>query len=154
MESLERKLEQLSPEQQKSVEDYVDFLLHRSAQQAPAQADPAPTLPLISAAPPPFIAVPEIPGEDPPVVRITHGSPRSEPPQDTYEPDLPSARVLQEIAPEPEDSLTSGYMDYGRFEPAEKAPVSPADEAVRKVRIRLGEKKRDIPTNNLLEWID
>jgi len=136
MDSLASRLERLTAEQRKSVEDYIDFLLSRTGLQNGEIAGSAPHQNLPDA-PPPLL----------PVAEATAASQKApEAPQE-------SSRV-REIAPAGDDSKGSSYLDYGLFEGAQKSPPSPADEAVERVKKRLSEKKEEAPADNLLEWVE
>jgi len=143
--SLENRLERLSPEQRRSVEDYIDFLLSRPSAQIMNQGTPA-------AAPPPLLTLHEMeqPGTSLPAC----------PQEPVLIPLDDSARTketepfgIQEITTEREDTSSGGYMDYGKFELPQKSPPSPADEAVRRVKGKLDRKKGDKPADSLLEWV-
>lgn len=151
MESLEGRLDRLSPEQRKEVEDFVDFLLQRSPPQ-PAPAPPPQPTPSPLAAAPPVLSVQE-PAHDQQLARVTSLIQKPELPRPLHDVD-PATLLIQEIASEPQDLLTADYMDYGRFEAAAPRPPSPATEAVQRVKIRLGAKKTQDPSKNLLDWID
>jgi len=153
MDSLENMLERLSPEQRRSVEDYVDFLLHRSVKQSSGTPDMVPAGSPLDAAPPPLFPVQESPVTESPAIRIAHRAPETGLPPASDEPDA-GTPVLTEIAPEKEDVLASGYMDYGKFEQPEERTPSPADEAVQRVRVKINGKKDKDPSRKLLDWID
>jgi hypothetical protein len=147
MESLESKLDRLSPEQRREVEDFVNFLIQRSGTSSPASAIP-------SAAPPPVINIvpPPLPVQEPsmapePVkvrklIRIPD-SPDPVPQED------PVTLLMQEIAVD--DSLVNDYMDYGKYE---QPPPSLATEAVKRVKEKMSRKKVHAPANQILDWID
>ena len=152
MDSLESRLERLTPEQRKSVEDYVDFLLYRSSRQGgenPVPAEPSYT----SIAPPPLLPVQESHEESPVMIKPTGFSGQTPPQPDSPEPEVP---FIREIAPVKEDFLTANYMDYGKFETPQKSPPSPspADEAVQRVKVRLDGKKARNPARDVLDWIE
>lgn len=154
MDSLVNRIRRLSPDQQRSVEDYVDFLLSRSGDTGAGRADLSPAVSVPVAAPPPLITVPELPVSDPADVRIAPGTPCSLSPPASNGPD-PATLLMQEIASEKEDILTAGYMDYGTFEQEDRSrSPSPADAAVRRVKAKLMEKKADDPVQDVLDWID
>lgn len=150
MDPLGSRLERLSPEQRRSVEDYIDFLLSRSEPQA-ERNPPAPPLPV--AAPPPLLVITET--EQPQLPLPAN----SQEPGKTGSGDPPHRTAteppgLREIMTGGEDPLASGYMDYGKFEPPEKVPPSPADEAVRRVKAKLDRKKGEKQADALLEWVE
>lgn len=147
MESLESKLDRLSPEQRREVEDFVDFLIRR-----PGTVAPAPSIP--PAAPPPFIIIapPSMPVQEPsPVPEPTkirtlirvQESPDPAPQED------PVTLLMQEIAVD--DSMTNDYMDYARYE---EPPPSPATEAVKRVKEKISRKKVHDTGTQILDWID
>ena len=152
MESLESKLIRLSPEQQREVEDFIDFLLHRNDDKSLPPVSSVSYVPAHGAGAPPPMTLPE-------PVPYLRAQPVSEPTrrQDTdgLQPDagVPPG-PLHEIVSQHEDSLTADYMDYGKYEPAQAPPPSPATEAVQRVKIRLSAKKAGEPVKDLLEWID
>ncbi len=151
--SLENRLERLSPEHRRSVEDYIDFLLACAARGTGTSPRTSQDLSPQIVAPPPFFPTPDIPPADPPLTENLPDIPqtKTDHPIDAVE---PKTLRIQEIATEKEDSLSQGYMDYGKFEPPQKSPPSPADEAVRRVKIKLDGKKEKDPARNVLDWID
>jgi hypothetical protein len=145
MESLESKLDRLSPEQRKEVEEFVEFLLYRSGNSHESPGTSPVPLEFKKVAPPPLI-VQEL-------VHITET-----PPQKIY--DLPrsenssipvgndeQASPLQEITVGGDDRITRDYMDYGQYE----HQLSPAMNAVKNVKEKL--KKQEKPRVSL-DWID
>jgi hypothetical protein len=145
MESLESRLDRLSPEQRREVEDFVDFLIQRSGTFAPASSvPPAAPPPLITIAPPP-IPLQEPSTEPEPAKTRTRvlESPDSAPEED------PVALLMQEIALD--DPRTNDYMDYGKYEPP---PPSPATDAVKRVNDKMSRKKENDPAKKMLEWIN
>jgi len=147
MESLESKLERLTPFQQKEVEDFVDFLLSRSGiiRDVPGPIPVAP--PLINGAPPPLTMI------EP--VHIMTGSLHETEQQSLPGSGSPSpapeetAGVIQEIGTGGDDWIARDYLDYGKFE-----QPSPAAEAVKKVKEKLGRRQEQDKGNHILEWID
>ena len=148
MESLESKLDRLSPEQRKEVEDFVDFLVFRSGNfsvSPPGAADP---VRLQNAAPPPLIL------QEP--VHVLDNSPlkendvtRSAP---SPGPAIPEEKAvpLQEIGPVNDDRITRDYMDYGQYD---RSP-SPATAAVKKVKEKLQKRAENEKPRVSLDWID
>lgn len=141
MESLENRMERLTPEQRMEVEDFVDFLLLKNnfRQNPPAVTPPAPVLmnapPVLSAEPAP--AVPELHVSAPFIaeeVCLADNNPALE------------SSPVQEITDVGED----GYMDYGRFEQAAVPPREPEKGVKRKVIARETREK----SAHLLEWVD
>jgi len=141
MESLENRMERLTPEQRMEVEDFVDFLLLKNnfRQNPPAVPSPSPILmnapPVLSAEPVP--AVPATQMQDPHI----HEEPHL--PEGGFDPE-PSP--IQEIA----DSCEDGYMDYGTFEQAAIPAAGPEKSVKRKVIAREAEEK----SGHLLDWVD
>ncbi len=154
MESLESKLERLSPEQRKEIEDFVDFLLHRAE---PAPARPSPSVqapPLLPVVPPPLM-VPDAPessspfsGESAPrrvIVRSSSPAVAEEEPEP----------AIQEITVGGDDFMTRDYLDYGKFEEQPKTlPSSPATEAVKRVKEKISNRADNDKSKQLLDWID
>ncbi len=152
MESLESKLCRLSQEQQREVEDFVDFLLQRQGEKSVPLIAPVISSEFPVAVAPPPLTVQESPPE-PHEARIEVPVRRQDR-QPVYAEEDPANTLIQKIAPEKEDSPASEYMDYGSFEQAPVAPPSPATEAVQRVKIKLSAKKAQDPTKNMLDWID
>jgi hypothetical protein len=147
MESLESRLDRLSPEQRREVEDFVDFLIQRSGtfDKAPPLPQASPP-PLITVAPQP-IPVQEPPAEpDPPKTRTRIRVSESPDPAPQEDPTTP---LIQEIAPD--DPGTNDYIDYGKYEPP---PPSPATDAVKRVKEKISHKKVHETGNQILDWID
>ncbi len=129
MESLESKMDRLSPDQRKEVEDFVDFLIYRSGNQVESHAAVPPPPPIQNLAPPPLS--PAEPVHDP-----------ESPPSGIY--DAPAAgnssyvrneerpAPVREIVVSGDDQITREYMDYGRYE-----QNSPAVLAVKNVKEKL-----------------
>lgn len=133
MESLERKLERLSPEQRREVEDFLDFLLQRQKTSPPPPLHPGSAPPVLQE-PAPFT-------EPINVFDLIRRQGPPPPPQED-----PVALLMQEIIAEEDDSPTENSMDYGQFEEGKQ---------------KIAGKKQD-PQNDpaadraadLLEWID
>ena len=147
MESLESKLDRLSPEQRREAEDFVDFLLYRSGS---LQGVPGPAAVHPSVLPPAPLAIPVmapiIIPQTPPVVVHDQSCRQEGPPSlEMSEEHLP----LPEIREEVEDQISRNYMDYGQFE-----QQSPATEAVKKVKAKLIQKSGKDKPHHLLDWID
>jgi hypothetical protein len=147
MESLESKLERLTPVQRQEVEDFVDFLLSRSGRvrdfPVVLQAPP----PLMNGAPPPLTLIEpvhiatDVPFREPEHVlkdSEISSSVREEPPGG-----------IQEIAVGNDDTFDHDYIDYGRFE-----KPSPATEAVMKVKEKIVKRHEQEKSGHILEWID
>ena len=145
MESLESKLDRLSPEQRMEIEDFVDFLIFRSGifQELPA-ASPVP--PRIQNVAPPLIV------QEP--VHILENSPVKG--CDTIPVENPSGPVpaeqptpFHEISVTGDDRISGDYMDYGQFD----RPPSPATTAVQKVKEKLQKREKDEKPRVSLDWI-
>jgi hypothetical protein len=154
MESLESKLENLTPEQRKEVEDFVNFLLSRSgatgSPREPAQQPPAPApLPIEKIAPPPLIALDPVQDADmlPPPTRRRQPDPAAEETEDTPE----AEPAITEIIAGGDDWTTRDYMDYGQFE--DQKPTQ-ATMAVKRVREKLGKQESENKPHHILDWID
>jgi len=148
MESLESKLDRMSPEQRKEVEEFVDFLLYRSGSvhESPGTA-PVPQE-FKQVAPPPLTL--SEPGH------VTENSPPK-----IY--DLPRVETstipvrneeqispLQEITIGGDDRITRDYMDYGKYE----SQSSPATIAVKNVKEKLKKQEEGEKPRVSLDWID
>jgi hypothetical protein len=155
MESLESKLDRLTPDQRREVEDFVDFLIQRAegihvtVQVASHEAPP-----LQKSVAPPLISSDPVPVEEPAIPRPQEAAPPAAAmPVHEAEPPV----VIQEIAGDDGSDSSDGYFDYGRFEktaPPAPSPPSPADEAVKKVKRKLIQKSEHASKNQLLDWID
>jgi hypothetical protein len=150
MESLDSKLCRLTAEQQKEVEDFVDFLLQRTgnrpAADPPLSAPPAP----VAAAPPALTAQDTTADSRMLLINELIEKPDMPPAHPAAD---PATLLIREIAAEQEDLLSAEYMDYGKFEPAPAPPPSPATEAIQRVRIKLSGKNNNAPSDDLLDWI-
>jgi hypothetical protein len=148
MESLESKLDRLSPEHRKEVEEFVDFLMFRSGISPDSQRT-SPVSPELKKVAPPPLTLPE-------PLNVT-----DTPPQKID--DLPSGentqiRVrseehispLQEISVGNDDRITRDYMDYGQYE----HPSSPAINAVKNVKEKLKKQEEQEKPRVSLDWID
>ncbi|MDO8873791.1 MAG: hypothetical protein Q7V05_13835 [Methanoregula sp.] len=148
MESLESKLDRLTPEQRREVEDFVDFLLYRSGSPQGVSSPTTVNPPVLKSAPSVIpVMAPMIMQETPRVVVHEQnirqeGSPSLGVPEEHYSP-------IQEITVEVEDRISRDYMDYGQFE-----QQSPATEAVKKVKAKLIQKSEQDKSRHLLDWID
>jgi hypothetical protein len=147
MESLESRMERLTPEQRREVEDFVDFLLLKNNFREPPQT---------ASPPPPFMmSTPPVLTADP-VSSLLHSPARmqdlvvqeeSKPPMVVDEPAPPP---INEITAGGEDWITRDYMDYGRFE---EAP-SPATEAVKNVKRKIIAREAKDKSGHMLDWVD
>ena len=145
MESLESKLDRLSAEQRKEVEEFVDFLLYRSGNSH--------ELPDIAPVPQEFrkIAPPPLNGQEPvhppdnlPIKDAIPAENSSGPIK--AEPQIP----IHEIFVAGDDRITRDYMDYGEFE----QNPSPAIIAVKKVKEKLQKSDDQEKPRVSLDWID
>jgi hypothetical protein len=149
MESLESKIDRLSPEQRREAEDFVDFLLHRSGQTPVLQPINRPPTPVRNVTPPPLTMIEPVPVVEYPVSRSPNPSPACETePSAAGNPD--AFPVIQEIGCGTDNLVSHDYMDYGRFE----QQLSPAAEAVKKVKAKLSRSEDRDQSKHLLDWID
>ena len=149
MESLESKIDRLSPEQRREVEDFVDFLLYRYGQAPVLQPVTRSSSPVRNVAPPPLTLIEPVHVVEYPVSRSPDPSPAYErEPSATGNPD--ASPVIQELGCGTDDPVSHDYMDYGRFE----QQPSPAAEAVKKVKAKLNRSEEQNRSNHLLDWID
>ena len=143
MDLLLNKLERLTPEQRREVEDFVDFLIFRSD----SRPDPArpvfPVPPVMMVAPPPLELAP-VPPAQPSLSFPFPDASASSPAQPE-----PAPELVHEIAGA-DDYLTRDYMDLGQYE----QPPSPATDAVKKVKRRLIQHDEQDKSHHVLEWID
>ena len=147
MESLESKLDHLSPDQRKEVEDFVDFLLFRSGSFSGSPA-PSPDQPQIQKVAPPLIVQETVHLLETPQVTGPDATPGENPsiPVPHEEP----VTSFQEIATGSDDRIARDYMDYGQFE----QNLSPAIIAVKNVKEKLQKREKQEKTRELLDWID
>jgi len=149
MESLESKIDRLSPEQRKETEDFVDFLLSRSGMiYTPLNASGNPPA-IQNVAPPPLSLIEPVHGGETGPVRLQDPARTTEPAVPTAGDEVPPA-PFQEIGGGVQDRITHDYMDYGQFE----QHPSPATEAVQKVRRKIIAREEQDKTHHLLDWID
>jgi hypothetical protein len=146
MESLESKMDGLSPEQKKKVEDFVDFLIYRSENPVESQGD-VPHPPTIqNLAPPPL--PPAEQGHDPESpssgIYDAPAAGNSSPVRNEERP-----APVREIVVSGDDRITREYMDYGRWE-----QNSPAVLAVKNVKEKLQKRKEQEKPPVSLDWID
>jgi hypothetical protein len=148
MESLESKLDRLSPEQRKEVEDYVDFLLFRSGNVPAPPASGQTPVSFQNVAPPPlFVQEPVHLAETGPLQdydsHLVKNSPKPLHDEEQVQP-------IQEIIVGGEDRITRDYMDYGQFE----QKSSPAITAVKNVKEKLQKQNEQEKPRVMLDWID
>jgi hypothetical protein len=143
MESVESKIERLSPEQRKEVEDFVDFLLFRAGI---AQGPPVLPVPprILNAAPPLIVQEPFPAPENPPLK--TDGIPVEYPSRGGL---AEQQGPFQEISVPDDDRIARDYMDYGQFD---RVP-SPAATAVTKVKEKLRKQEEEKKPKVSLDWI-
>jgi len=144
MESLESKLDRLTPEQHKEVEDFVDFLLFRSGivQESPPALPVPPRI--LNAAPPLFVQEPVHIPENPPMKSDAIPVENSSGPGPAEQ-----TAPFHEISAPNDDRIARDYMDYGQFD---RAP-SPAITAVKKVKERLEKQEEEKKPRVSLDWI-
>jgi hypothetical protein len=136
LESLDNKLDRLSSDQRREVEDFVDFLLTRAA--------------VVPATPPVPAAVPPVMSAAPPVLSARDLSPVHAP-EDTIAPvETDDPASLHEIIAGGDDWVTHDYMDYGKFE----QQPSPATEAVKKVKQKIITRQVEERSKDILDWVD
>jgi hypothetical protein len=148
MESLESKLDRLSPGQRKETEDFVDFLLSRSGQVCMPPDACRDSLLLHNVAPPPLTRIEPVHGGETRPIR--HQGPAR--PDDRIAPamgDEPVPAPFQEIGGG-SDLITHDYIDYGQFE----HQPSPATEAVKKVRRKIIAREGREKPRHLVDWVD
>jgi hypothetical protein len=148
VDSLESRLQRLTPEQRREVGDFIDFLLRQAGTGTMAESL-APPLPSFSGVAPPPLTPEEPPGVSP---AFGAGSPH---PVGTIGSPFPVkgvAPVMAEIDPH-DDLLTHEYMDYGQFDQTPHEP-SPSETTVEKVRVKMGRKEVEEPSRHILDWID
>jgi len=149
MDTLESKLDRLSVEQRREVEDFVDFLIQRAEGIRVTVQLPSHDLSPAKSIAPPLITPDPVPVEEPPVSPAREYVPPAAP-EPVHEAEAPVA--IHEI------ETDDGLLDYGKFERAAAAPaplpISPADAAVQKVKRKLIQKSEQADKNRLLDWID
>jgi hypothetical protein len=147
MESLESKLDRLSPEQRKETEDFVDFLLARSERvHTPSDASHN-ALPVLNLAPPPLTPIEPVHEVETRSIGMQNHVFTDHAPQTGDESD---PAPFQEIGGGITDRISHDYMDYGQFE----SQPSPATEAVKKVKRKLIAREGQDKPRHLLDWVD
>ena len=147
MESLESRMERLTPEQHREVEDFVDFLLLKNnIRQAPVTISPP--LPVLLNTPPILSAEPS-PSPQQPSVRMQDLVIRDESHSSVISAD-PTPSPIGENTAGGDDWITRDYMDYGKFD----QQPSPATEAVRKVKKKIIAREAEDKSRQLLDWVD
>jgi hypothetical protein len=148
MESLESKLDRLSPEQRKEVEDFVDFLMYHSGNSHESPGTPPVSLELQRVAPPPLSLSEPVQFAENPLVKgyDSHQSENSLLPVKNEE----QMKPIREIIVGGDDRITRDYMDYGQFE----QKSSPATIAVKNVKEKLQKREEQEKPRVSLDWID
>jgi hypothetical protein len=148
MESLEIKLDRLSPDQRKEVEDFVDFLINRSGNfQGSTSSAPVP-IQIQKVAPPPLVVQEPVQMLENAREKEFVASPGENP--STAVPHEESATPSHEVSPAGDDRIARDYMDYGQFE----QKSSPAIIAVKKVKEKLQKRGEQDKPRVSLDWID
>jgi hypothetical protein len=147
MESLESKLDRLSPEQRKEVEDFVEFLLSRSGLVFSPLNIPVNNPPVLNVTPPPLRLIePVHAGEPGPVGFLDLARTETRAPSA----DESALAPFQEIDGGFQEVVSPEYMDYGQFE----QHPSPATEAVRKVKRKIIAREEQDKPRHLFDWVD
>jgi hypothetical protein len=147
MESLEIKLERLSPEQRKEVEEFVDFLLYRSGNTHESPGTTQVPMAFMQAAPPPLMVQEPVHTPDNSPIKGDDTIPAeivSDPVQ------TEQGTLFSEISLARDDRITRDYMDYGQFDQASL----PATDAVKKVKEKLQKRGENEKSRVSLDWID
>ena len=148
MESLESRLDRLSPEQRKEVEDFVEFLLSRSGQVFSPLNTPVNNPPVLNVTPPPFSLIEPVPS--------------------WMSPNRPDYRTLP--VPEPgQVQRTSQYPPRSMRSTEVSRKLSPlitwimgslnnilhsATEAVKKVKRKIIAREEQEKPRHLFDWVD
>jgi len=147
MESLESRMERLTTDQKKEVEDFVDFLLLKNNFRQDYATNP-PVSQAMMNTPPVLSADPASPVQQSPL-RMQDLVIHEEPHLPVISPDsVPSP--VHEITAGSDDRITHDYMDYGRFE----EDFSPAKEAVKNVKRKIITRETEDKSSHLLDWVD
>jgi hypothetical protein len=148
MESLESKLDRLTSDQRKEVEDFVDFLISRSGN-SHESSGASMVLPLSQNVAPPPLTLSEpvhVPENSPVKGYESLHEERSPLPIRNEEQSTP----FKEIILSGDERITHGYLDYGEFE----QHLSPAMVAVKNVKEKLKKNEEHEKPRELLDWID
>jgi hypothetical protein len=146
MESLESKMDRLSLDQRKEVEDFVDFLIYRSGNQVESHAAIPPPPPIQNLAPPSISPVERVYDPESPPSGIFNASAAGNSSNVRNE-EYPAP--VREIVVSSDDQITREYMDYGRYE-----QNSPAALAVKNVKEKLQKREKEEKPRVSLDWID
>lgn len=149
MESLESKLDRLSPEQRKETEDFVDFLLSRSGQVYCSPNTSRDPLPVLNMAPPPLSVIEPVHVVETRVAGLRDPGLASDRAVPVTREEAPPA-PFQEIDGGIQGRITHDYMDYGQFD----STTSPATDAVNKVKRKIIAKEDQAKPHHLLDWVD
>ena len=146
LEPLETRIARLTPEQQREVSDFVDFLLLKNTIAQPGAGAP-PSLIMVNT--PPVMMPDPVPVSlsgiiTPPDPLITLQSPAPVTADETSPP------LIQEILGGSNDGITSDYIDYGKYE--EKS--SPATDAARNTKKRVIARQDKDKPGHILDWVD
>jgi hypothetical protein len=148
MESFESKLDRLSPEQRKEVEEFVDFLLYRSGNSHESPGTAPVSLEIQKVAPPLLTMSEPVQSAENPLIKgyDSHQGENSSLPVKNEEQEKP----IQEIIVGGEDRISREYMDYGQFE----QKSSPGTIAVKNVKEKLKKREEQEKPRVSLDWID
>ena len=149
MESLESKLDRLSPDQRKEIEDFVDFLLVRSGPVCIPPNASRELSPVLNITPPLCPIEPISPGETRPLMLQDLGRTSDRANVATSNGDI-VPEPFHEIGGGAQERITHDYMDYGQFE----SNPSPATEAVKKVKRQLIAREGQDRPRHILDWVD
>jgi hypothetical protein len=145
MESLESRMERLTPEQRREVEDFVDFiLLKNNIRQVPVCP---PSQVILNT--PPVLSPDPSPSLERFPIRMQDTAVRDESLSSMITAD-PKTSPVHEVGSGDDDRVTRDYMDYGKFEQAS----SPATEAVKNVKKKIIAREAEDTSRHLLDWVD
>jgi len=146
MESLESKMDRLSSEQRKEVEEFVDFLIYRSGNRAESPVSVPSPPPIQNVAPPP-LSPPEAVHDPENFTSGISDAPDAVSSSSVRTEEHPTP--IREIVMSGDDRIIREYMDYGRSE-----QDSPAVLAVKNVKEKLKRQEKHEKSRELLDWID
>jgi hypothetical protein len=147
MESFESRMERLTPEQRREVEDFVDFLLLKNNFRQ-GSSDAARPSQVMMNAPPVLSPEPALYKQQKPVIMQDLLVPAESPPSMVIDDPVPAP--INEIVAGGEDRITRDYMDYGKFD---QSPT-PATEAVKNVKRKIIAREADETSRHMLDWVD
>jgi hypothetical protein len=147
MESLESKLDRLSLEQRKEVEEFVDFLFYRSGNTCEFPGTTEVPMVFKKTAPPSLVA--QEPAHTPYNFPIKDddmipGEILSDPVQ------TKQGTLFNGISSAGDDRITRDYLDYGQY----NQTPSPATAAVKNVKEKLQKRAENEKSRVSLDWID